>query len=123
MLSGPCAAVRGSPPGPLKPRLRLQTARLALMTVSATVLFLLGMAYLSGHAQVTREGYRRVQLLAALQRERDLAHQWEQKKTLLNTSAYIEHRARGLGMRRADDQQTLTVGSENGRSGDGEAGR
>jgi hypothetical protein len=79
------------------------------MTLAATVTVVLGLAYLSGYAQVAHEGYRRARLRDALRRERDLSEQWEQRRTLHNTSAYIEHRARALGMVRADDKLTVTI--------------
>ena len=79
------------------------------MVLTAVVLVGVGLAYLAFCAQVTQEGYRRVQLKAALQRERDLATRWMQQKAQLGTPAFIERKVKDLGMVRADDKQTVTI--------------
>src|SRR5437867_2715161 len=64
----------------VRARSRAQAQRLSLMVLMAVALVSVGLAYLAFCAQVTQEGYRRVQLKAALQRERDLANRWMQQK-------------------------------------------
>lgn len=93
-------------------RTQAQTVWFVFMVVAAFWCVVTGLVFLSGHAQVTREGYRRAQLRTALRRERDLAQQWRQRDAYARTPLSIEQKARDLGMIRADDRFTVTVGQQ-----------
>jgi hypothetical protein len=70
----------------------------------------MGLAYLYGHALVTKEGYRRVQIGAMLRQQRELAQQWKHRQALIQSPREIEQKAQTLGMALADEQGTVTVG-------------
>ncbi len=91
------------------PRARSQTRLLLVMTLAAFVTVVTGLIYLSGHARITQEGYRRARLKAQLRQAQELSQQWRQRQAVVNTPASIEARALALGMIRADDKQTVTL--------------
>lgn len=111
-VSVPAPVPPASPrPVPLAPpRQRVQTRWLMALVVVALIVVSVGMLYLSGHAQVTQEGYRRTKLLNAIKREREAQQQWRQRKALMNTPAYIGKQALGLDMVPAEESQRVTVG-------------
>ena len=92
-----------------KPRQKAQTRNIAFLMLMAFLLLVMGFAYLTCCAQVTREGYRRVQLREALKRERAMAQQWKQAEALQNNPAEIGKRARALGMTRPNEQDTVVL--------------
>ena len=91
------------------PRRRAQSGLLLFMVFGALIVLGAGLAYLSGYAQVTKEGYRRVALKAQLRREKELAQQWRQMEAVVSAPGQIEHQARALGMTRASDKEAIVV--------------
>lgn len=83
---------------PLSRRLRSQIATVGLLLACASGLCLMGLAYLYGHALVTKEGYRRVQVGAMLRQQRELAQQWKHRQALIQSPREIEQKAQTLGM-------------------------
>jgi hypothetical protein len=78
-----------------------------LILVSALVALGVGLSYLSAHARMTAEGYRRDKLTRLRKNQREKVRQLKQQLAIANTTATIEQEARKLGMIRADEQQTI----------------
>lgn len=93
-------------------RPRIQTAWIGLILIVSTMTFAGGMAYLYGHALVTREGYRKAELRQELRREREVAQQWKHRQALMQTPGLIEAKARELGMVPAADSALITIGEK-----------
>lgn len=86
-----------------------QNVVLLLMLLVACMAVGAGLAYLSGYARLTQEGYRRVKLQAQLRQAQELARQWQKTKSLVNTPREIEQRALAAGMIRPDERETVTI--------------
>lgn len=95
----------GSPARP-----RMQTAWFAFMLTAGMVVTMIGLFYLSGHASVTREGYRRAKLVGRLRQEQARRQTLDALKARAAAPGTIEAKARALHMIRAADDNTLTVG-------------
>ncbi len=90
-------------------RQRGQNMAMIMMVVTAAVIVTIGLAYLSGYARLTQEGYHRAKLKGMLRQERELAQQWRQRQALITAPASIEQKAITIGMVRCDDRKTVTV--------------
>ena len=93
-----------------RPRRAAQMPWLVALVIIAAFVVGAGMVYLSGHAQVTAEGYRHNRLMGMLKQAREKQKQSQQLKALAYTQSHIEHKARALGMVPADEKQIVTVG-------------
>lgn len=112
MLPAPAPPAQSRPVPVSRPRPRhaAQTRWLFVLVILAMLVVSAGMIYLSGHAQVTQEGYRRTKLLSMLKQAREKQQQAKQMKALVYTPAHIEQKARALGMVPTEEKQMVTVG-------------
>lgn len=106
----PTPAQKTQPTPVARPRQQtFQNIALLLMLLAASMAVGAGLAYLSGYARLTAEGYRHVKLQAQLRQAQELARQWQKTKSLVNTPREIETRALAAGMVRPDDKETVTI--------------
>ena len=112
VLPAPAPPARSQPvPAPRpRPRHAIQLFWLFALVLLAMLVVSAGMMYLSGHAQVTQEGYRRTKLMGMLKQAREKQQQTKQMRALVYTPAHIEQKARALGMVPAEEKQMVTVG-------------
>lgn len=96
-------------------RQRGQNAAMLMMVITAAVIVTMGLAYLSGYARLTQEGYQRAKLKGMLRQQREMAQQWRQRQALMTSPVTIEQKAVRIGMVPCNDQKTITV-SRSGNS-------
>jgi len=83
--------------------------RVTLMLAACGFFVIAGVAYLSGYARLTYEGYRRASLGSMLSNQMALAHQWRHNRAITLTASNIEAQAKGAGMVPADDSKVVNV--------------
>lgn len=106
----PPTAPASPQPASARPRHGAQNRALYLLVILALLTVSAGMIYLSGYAQMTREKYRSIKLQGFLKQERDMQHRLQQRQAIECSPASIESKARALGMIPTDDKQVITVG-------------
>ena len=89
---------------------RVQIGWYVVMLLSAAFAIGFGTLYLSGHARVTAEGYRRVKLLAQLKQEQARAQRMRELNAAAYTPETIETGAKAMGMTRPGDKDMVTAG-------------
>ncbi len=92
---------------------RIQIAWYLFMLLSAASVVGLGVLYLSGHARVTAEGYRRVKLLGQLKQEQARAQRLRELGAAAYTPESIETGAKAIGLARPGDKGMVTAGESN----------
>ena len=91
---------------------RAQLGWYLLMLLSAACAIGIGVLYLSGHARVTAEGYRRVKLLSQLKQEQARAQRMRELSAAAYTPESVEMGARAMGLTRPGDKEMVTAGEK-----------
>ena len=91
---------------------RVQLGWYAVMLLTAAFAIGLGVLYLSGHARVTAEGYRRVKLLGQLRQEKARAQQMRELSAAAYTPESVESGAKTMGLTRPGDKEMVTAGEK-----------
>lgn len=89
---------------------RVQLGWYAVMLLAAACAIGFGVLYLSGHARVTAEGYRRVKLLGLLKQEQARAQRMRELSASAYTPETVESGAKTMGLTRPGDKEMVTAG-------------
>ena len=89
---------------------RVQFGWYVVMLLSAAFAIGVGVLYLSGHARVTAEGYRRVKLMAQLKQEQARSQRLRELSASAYTPESIESGAKTMGLTRPGDKDMMTAG-------------
>lgn len=93
----------------MRPRFTAQTLRMAKVGLVALVAVSLGLAYLACCARVTREGYRKANLLNQVKDAREVAQRWRHQRALIYTPTTVETKASLQNMVRTDERETVVI--------------
>ena len=110
------APIPQRPPAVAVPKVRtrsgVQTGVSLLLLLIALCAVAFGILYLSGHARVTAEGYRRVKLLAQLKQEQARAQSLREQSAAAMTPDVVEAGAKTIGLTRPGDKEMMTAGEK-----------